>query len=109
MTLQQNPAAEAWKKYIQGKIPVPKSIEGVPQIIVDSWRRSQRYGVDPSQKKNYFLPEEKLKQVLIDNSLLMDVAYPYLMNLYQFIKGTNYQILLTDKRGCILKCIFKAQ
>jgi len=106
MTLQQNPAAEAWKKYIQGKIPVPKSIEGVPQIIVDSWRRSQRYGVDPSQKKNYFLPEEKLKQVLIDNSLLMDVAYPYLMNLYQFIKGTNYQILLTDKRGCILKCIF---
>lgn len=92
-----------WEKYVQKDIPLKGDSEKIRKDIYDSWKRSKQYGVRIDTPLEAALNDVDFSQILKLNSDLIRVAYPYIQNLYNFIKGTNYLIHLSDKNGCILK------
>ncbi|ENK0838112.1 sigma 54-interacting transcriptional regulator [Clostridium botulinum] len=48
---------------------------------------------------------EELKRELNNNSELIIIATPFMNKLYQFVKGSNFFVILTDGDGCILNVI----
>jgi len=73
------------------------------EIIHDSHERSKKYGVTRDQQYPSLLLSEQEKAVLLDeNRDLIRVAGPFLDMLYNFLEGSGFIILLTDKNGCIL-------
>ncbi|MBU5300610.1 sigma 54-interacting transcriptional regulator [Clostridium sporogenes] len=49
--------------------------------------------------------DEELKRELNNNSELIIIATPFMNKLYQFVKGSNFFVILTDGEGCILNVI----
>ncbi|ENJ9654054.1 sigma 54-interacting transcriptional regulator [Clostridium botulinum] len=49
--------------------------------------------------------DEELKRELNNNSELIIIATPFMNKLYQFVKGSNFFVILTDGDGCILNVI----
>lgn len=95
----------SWKKSISGDMPLDGAEGVLRSEIAESWKRSINYGVSPCSTKDTKLPVGEFERVCRNNSQLIETAYPYLTNLYQYMKGTNYLIQLCDKNGCVLKVI----
>ncbi|WP_434302961.1 sigma-54-dependent Fis family transcriptional regulator [Clostridium botulinum] len=51
------------------------------------------------------IKDEELKRELNNNSELIIIATPFMNKLYQFVKGSNFFVILTDGDGCILNAI----
>ncbi|EPY2301379.1 TPA: sigma 54-interacting transcriptional regulator [Clostridium botulinum] len=51
------------------------------------------------------IKDEELKRELNNNSELIIIATPFMNKLYQFVKGSNFFVILTDEDGCILNVI----
>lgn len=88
---------KAWQYYICEHHEIPDQIDGVRPFIVTSWKRSasSRASSQPVQK----LSKAELQAILRENSLLVTIAYPYLLNFYQWIDNSHLQITLSDKHG----------
>lgn len=95
---------EAWARYVAGPEPIPAHIEGVRQEIVDSWRNAKGK-VDPFAP-NQTIPAEQFNKIVQDNAPLIQIARPYLQNLFQYLRETGHQITIVDRNGCILDTIF---
>lgn len=71
--------------------------------IKRSHERSEAYGVNWNQYySNKILTGHELEQRLAMNQELIMVAKPYIDGLFEFVKGTNFFVILTDVQGCIL-------
>jgi sigma-54 dependent transcriptional regulator, acetoin dehydrogenase operon transcriptional activator AcoR len=74
------------------------------EIIHRSHKRSEEYGI---QKQNVvsrkILSPAELKKVLRENEELLEFTIPVMEELYQFLHGTGFIIILTDRNGCILE------
>ncbi len=82
---------------------MPRKNRKQEEIIHDSHERSKKYGVTRDQQYPSLLLTEQEKAVLLDeNRDLIRVAGPFLDILYNFLEGSGFIILLTDKNGCIL-------
>lgn len=82
---------------------MPRKNRKQEEIIHDSHERSKKYGVTRDQQYPSLLLTESEKAVLLsDNDDLIRVAGPFLDMLYNFLEGSGFIILLTDKNGCIL-------
>lgn len=73
------------------------------EIIQDSHERSRKYGVTRDRQfPELLLSESEKEELLIENHDLIMVARPFLSTLYNFLEGSGFIIVLTDKNGCIL-------
>ncbi|EJO5347342.1 sigma 54-interacting transcriptional regulator [Clostridium botulinum] len=75
-------------------------------IIKKSHERSVYFGIE----ENRVFPKKILKGKEITNNIeknknFLKVASPFIEILYDFLKGSGFFIILTDKEGCILKII----
>ncbi|KRU24552.1 Fis family sigma54 specific transcriptional regulator [Clostridium sporogenes] len=75
-------------------------------IIKKSHERSVYFGIE----ENRIFPKKILKGKEITNNIekndkFLKVASPFIDILYDFLKGSEFFIILTDKEGCILKII----
>lgn len=75
-------------------------------IIKKSHERSVYFGIE----ENRVFPKKILKGKEITNNIeknksFFKVASPFIDILYDFLKGSEFFIILTDKEGCILKII----
>ncbi|WP_061316303.1 sigma-54-dependent Fis family transcriptional regulator [Clostridium botulinum] len=75
-------------------------------IIKKSHERSVYFGIE----ENRVFPKKILKGKEITNNIeknksFLKVASPFIDILYDFLKGSEFFIILTDKEGCILKII----
>ena len=73
------------------------------EIIKRSHERSMQYGVE----KERIIPKRLSSHVEVEEALyksrkLINVAKPFIENLYETVKGSGFFIVLTDKEGCIL-------
>ncbi|MCL6449356.1 MAG: sigma-54-dependent Fis family transcriptional regulator [Armatimonadetes bacterium] len=93
---------EAWEKFVStGAVSEPSCIR--PEIL-ESWKRSRTYGVDPFQKTEpIVLSREELRARREKNADLLVVATPYMEKLYRLVSGSNFVISLADQEGCVLK------
>jgi len=76
---------------------------GIREVIVESWKRSKDYGVNPySQDFPQSLSDEELKKRHKESSLLLKTAKPFMDSIYKIVQDTDFIIRLTDKDGFVL-------
>ncbi len=75
-------------------------------IIQESHKRCRELRIREEQIfSGEILEEEALQHKFSENRDLILTASPYMEQLLNFVKGTNFFILLTDGQGCILNAI----
>lgn len=75
-------------------------------FIKESNSRSKYYGIKKSQSKsNKLLNEKALNDLIKENQELIYVANPFIEQLYDFVKNSNFIVILNDVNGCILNII----
>jgi len=90
----------AWQDFIAGG---SRSHAIRPQIV-ESWIRCSRAKVDPySVTTHRALDIPTLTKVLQKNEKLINIAKPFMANLYKFVKGSGFVVVLTDENGCIME------
>lgn len=74
------------------------------EIILRSHKRSREFGIE---KENLIprkiLSGSELNNTLKENEELLEITTPIVEELYRFLKGTGFILILTDSNGCILQ------
>lgn len=96
----QEHTLEAWKNYVSGRC----SPTSVPFPIIESWERSYKMGLNPySNRIHSRLEEEGLSKRLAEKKEVIDLVRPFMANLYKFVEGTGFVVVLTDEQGYIIE------
>jgi len=92
-----------WRNFISGS-HVDHTM--IPRLILESWMRSKKFGVDPCLRKNpHKIGPEELQQKMAQNEELLVSSAPIMNNLKTIVQGTGFIVILTDAQGYILKSI----
>lgn len=74
--------------------------------IKKSHERCKKYGIDFNMKfSKKIITGDELQKKLNDKRKLILTADPFISQLYNFVKGSNFFTILTDEEGCILSVI----
>ena len=93
--------ASAWKTFVDSGELIAGA---VPASIAESWRKCALTGVDPTDGKGrIILGEAALRRLLEKNRVVINIAKPFMQNLYQFFHASGFIIVLTDANGIILE------
>ncbi|HEY8891510.1 MAG TPA: sigma 54-interacting transcriptional regulator [Clostridium sp.] len=72
--------------------------------ILRGWKRCVESGISPFEVKCAKKYEGKeLETILYKNIKLIYYAKPYMEDLYSFVKGTGFTVVLSDANACILE------
>lgn len=93
---------EAWNRYIANDV---LDIHKIRPEVAHSWQRCRNLKVDPYGLSNPEIKGAELKERLNSSQHLIKIARPFIHNLYGFVKGSGFQIVLADKDGYILEAI----
>ena len=75
-------------------------------FITESNKRSQQYGIAKNQKMSKrVLDDWELSERIKHKHELICVANPFINQLYDFVKSSNFIVILNDEEGCILNII----
>ncbi|MDK2835548.1 MAG: sigma-54 dependent transcriptional regulator, acetoin dehydrogenase operon transcriptional [Thermosediminibacterales bacterium] len=99
--LQKKPEFyKAWKNFIE-KGEIDQKL--LRPIIVESWLRSKKYGVDPKKMdgKNK-LSKEQLEKRFNKLSKLIRTSQPFMSSLYKIVENSGFIVRLADNEGYIL-------
>ena len=76
------------------------------EFIRISHERCEKYNINYNQiYSNKILDEKELFEKMEENRELILAAAPIMNKIYDFVKGSNFFSILTDKEGCILNVI----
>jgi len=89
-----------WKRFLQEERADKKIIR---PVILESWKRSKKLGIDPTKKLFTSLKNEELIEKLKDNQKLIEISSPLLEILASSVRGSGFRIDLFDKDVYILK------
>jgi len=89
-----------WRKFMRDE-KVDEKI--VRPIILESWERSKKLGIDPNKKSFTSRNNEELIKRLKDNQKLIKISSPLLEILASSVQGSGFRIDLFDKDVYILK------
>lgn len=82
----------------------------IPPDIMESWIRCKLSGVDPYDGACYhILPKAQLDELLLKRQEFIDIARPFMQNLYEFVRGSGFVVVITDERGYILELFGDAE
>ncbi|HMK56637.1 MAG TPA: sigma-54-dependent Fis family transcriptional regulator [Dissulfurispiraceae bacterium] len=80
-----------------------RDIAGIRSQIVESWIRCSQAGVSPYDTHFHkSLEEVQLADLLQKKDTLIKIAKPFMSNLYKFVKGSGFVVVLTDENGFIM-------
>lgn len=81
-----------------------RKIRRQEEIIRASHERSRKFGVEKEQiYSTHILQGEEKEAILQESHDLIEVAGPFLDLLYNFLTGSGFIVLLTNREGCILR------
>jgi transcriptional regulator of acetoin/glycerol metabolism len=102
LTIPRQHLYVAWEKFIEtGEIS-----ENINSEITDAWKRCTAAGVDPLAGRSQFvLDNAKMREVLENHQELIDLARPFMNNLYKFVAGSGFIVLLCDEHGYIMTTV----
>lgn len=94
---------QSWLNFIENNQVHEQAIR---KIILASWQRCLKLGVDPYQKEvtKVCTPDE-FNQVLEENEFLIRISLPVMEKLYEFVVGSGFTVTLADRQGILLKVI----
>ncbi len=93
---------EAWNRYV---VSDELDIQKLRPEVASSWQRCRYLRVDPFGNENLDIGGQELKERLRHANHLVTIARPYMHNLYNYIKGSGFQVVLSDKDGFLLETI----
>ncbi|QSX07783.1 sigma-54-dependent Fis family transcriptional regulator [Alkalibacter rhizosphaerae] len=81
-----------------------QSIENKNKVYIQrSHDRCRHYGVESDRiDSRRILDQKELFDKLENKRELILAAVPFMNHLYEFVKGSNFFVILTDEEGCIL-------
>ncbi len=92
---------ESWQHFIHTG---NDEITPVREVILRSWQRCFRAGVDPYDNGlHHHLEGDILADALQNREKLIAVAHPFMADLYAIVKGTGFVVVLTNEEGYILE------
>jgi len=98
-----NTLTKLWREFINGRIV---DLSAVRPEILQSWQRCHNAGVDPyGGTSHLILKQHELEQLRIENTELMEIAWHFMVRLYQFVAGSGFVVFLSDERGFIMESI----
>lgn len=91
---------EIWKSFLKGNKPDP----GLKPEVKKSWLKCRKMGIDPyNKKRDNGLNNCQLSELLDKNSSLISTVEPFINIVSNFIQGTGFIVVLTDKNGRVLR------
>lgn len=97
--------AKAWNDFFILGI---EDIDGVDDLVRDSWIRSKEYGVNVHKEIIFDSDREDQKRSIDRLHNFIDIARPYMLDLFKIIKDSGFMITLTDSEGFILDTIISS-
>ncbi|MDY6797045.1 MAG: sigma 54-interacting transcriptional regulator [Actinomycetota bacterium] len=90
----------AWEKFLEtGEL----EIGVVSEAVASSWKRSKLLNVDPYMKKiKHKVSSEERDERFKKSRILLEVAQPFLADLYKSIREMEVALILADKKGFVL-------
>ncbi|PWA11789.1 sigma-54-dependent Fis family transcriptional regulator [Pueribacillus theae] len=90
----------AWFNYFQKGIDLGQ----VRYIIMRSWKRSQRHGINPNNQEAPVVYKGKVIAERINkNKELLHLIRPFMDDLYEIVKGTDSVLAFSDRDGVVLE------
>jgi len=93
---------EAWNRYIANDV---LDVHKLRPEVAHSWQRCRNFKVDPYGEGSQDIIGLELKEKIHESQHLIKIARPFIHNLYGFIKGSGFQVVLADREGVILEVI----
>src|SRR6185369_5826656 len=93
---------KAWSGYIETGV---LDVQQLRPEVANSWLRCRNLNVDPFQEKDGDVNQLELRERLYNKQHLVKVARPFMDNLYNFVKGSGFQVVLTDEDGFLLEVL----
>ena len=93
---------KAWNGYIEGGV---LDIQQLRPEVANSWERCRSLKVNPFQETDGYVNHLELRERLYSKQHLMKIARPFMDNLYNFVKGSGFQVVLTDEQGFLLEVL----
>jgi transcriptional regulator with PAS, ATPase and Fis domain len=78
------------------------NIKNHNEIIKKSFERSESYGVKKEKIEQDIISESEIAKIIEKNSNLIKMASTFIDIIYNFLEGSEFFIVLTDKDGYIL-------
>ena len=93
----------AWERFISTGDIEPGTVS--PDVAA-SWRRSQEAGVDPfAGRANGVLAPAAFAALAERKRTLIQVAKPFMENLFRLVAGTSFVVILLDEQGYVLETV----
>lgn len=90
----------AWKAFTAGE----NQIEDLEAQILASWTRCREANVDPYHNKIHSrLEATTFHEMLKQKEELIKIAKPFMANLYRFVQGSGFVVVLTNEQGYIME------
>ncbi len=91
---------QAWRRYTESESLDLRSLR--PEVV-SSWQRCHNLNINPHRDLSCTRPDlAKLRQRLTQKEDLVGIARPVMERLYAFVKGTGFEVILTDETGFVL-------
>lgn len=107
MTIDYAPTSESMRSAWERFVTTSKLEKGqVREEIAAAWLRCKNLGVDPyAERSTVALPLPLLNELLKKKQPLIDIALPFMQNLYRFVAGSGFVVLLCDERGYLMETV----
>jgi transcriptional regulator of acetoin/glycerol metabolism len=92
----------AWHKYTGG---ASLDVRHLNPEIASSWQRCHNLSVDPLRPLSRSIDRALLKEHLFYNQRLVKIVRPVMERLYDFVRNTGFQVVLSDETGFLLDVI----
>lgn len=94
-------AIKDWEQFVKGD---DQFLQLVPETIIESWERCRDFKLSPyNDQRHEALDSEAFQRTLKNKEKLIEVAHPFMTNLYKFVKGTGFVVVLANEEGYILE------
>lgn len=93
---------KAWNGYVKNGV---LDLQLVRPDVANSWNRCRLLNVNPFEVVEKHINKRDLKERLYKKEYLIKVARPFMDNLYNFVRGSGFQAVLTDEQGFLLEVL----
>lgn len=103
MKLQEKTVFDAWEQFVNTGV---LDADRTRTEIMDSWHRCREAGVDPyGGCSSRVLQGKDLSKLLRSKRELVSVTRPFMENIYKFVAGSGFIVMLSDENGIILEAL----
>lgn len=77
-------------------------LDSINDVLINSWERSKKYGVNPTEAKEAILQEYELRQYQEQKDVLLKMIYPIIEQLAYSLKSSGSVVTVSSTSGILL-------